>query len=104
MKSRLVLLCCFFSMLFVAAAAFSQTSASLVGSVKDPTGAIVANAGITVTNADKGITRNTVSNGDGEWAVPALYPGKYDLIVTAPGCKRLEAQGGVHEVGKKARV
>ena len=104
MKSRFVLLCCFFSMLFVAAAAFTQTSASLVGSVKDPTGATVANADITVANTERGITRNTVSNADGEWAVPALSPGKYDLIVTAPGFKKYEAKGVVLEVGQKARV
>jgi hypothetical protein len=104
MKSRLVLLCCLLSILLIAAVAFSQTSASLVGSVKDPTGAIVANAQITVTSTDRGIVRNTTSNGDGEWAVPALSPGKYDLTVVAPGFKKFEAKGVTLEVGQKARV
>jgi hypothetical protein len=104
MKSRLVLLCCVVAVLLIAAVAFGQTSASLVGSVKDPSGAIVANAQITVASADRGIERNTTSNSDGEWAVTALSPGKYDLTVAAPGFKKFEAKGVVLEVGQKARV
>ena len=104
MKSRLVLLACLLVILLVAATAFSQTSASLVGSVKDPSGAIVANAGVTVTSADRGIVRNTTSNTDGEWAVTALSPGKYDLSVSAPGFKKFEAKAITLEVGQKARV
>jgi hypothetical protein len=104
MKSRLVLLACLLAILLVAANAFSQTSASLVGSVKDPSGAIVANAQVTVTSADRGIVRNTTSNTDGEWAVTALNPGKYDLIVIAPGFKKFEAKAVTLEVGQKARV
>jgi hypothetical protein len=88
----------------MAGAALAQTSASIVGSVKDPSGATIANAEITVSNSDKGITRTTTSNADGEFAVPALSPGKYDLSVTAPGFKKFEAKGVVLEVAEKARV
>src|SRR5579864_3183670 len=104
MKSRLVLLACLLAIVLIAATAFSQTSASLVGSVKDPSGAIVANAQVTVTSADRGIVRNTTSNTDGEWAVTALSPGKYDLTLSAPGFKKFEAKAIVLEVGQKARV
>jgi hypothetical protein len=72
--------------------------------VKDPSGATVANAQVTVVSNDRGITRNTTSNADGEWAVPALSPGKYDLSVVAPGFKKFEAKNVVLEVGQKARV
>jgi hypothetical protein len=104
MKSRLVLLCCLSTIVLLAATGFSQTSASMVGSVKDPTGATIANAEVTVTNAERGITRTTSSNSDGEWAVPALPAGKYDLTVTAAGFKKYQAQGVVLEVAQKARV
>jgi hypothetical protein len=103
MKSRLAL-GGLVAMLLVSAAAFSQTSASLVGSVRDPSAAAVANAQITVASADRGIVRNTTSNTDGEWAVPALPSGKYDLSVTAPGFRKFEARGVVLQVGQKARV
>jgi hypothetical protein len=104
MKSRLVLLCCLSTIVLLAATGFSQTSASMVGSVKDPTGATIANAEITVTNAERGITRTTTSNADGEWAVPALPAGKYDLAVTAAGFKKYQAQGVTLEVAQKARI
>jgi Carboxypeptidase regulatory-like domain/TonB-dependent Receptor Plug Domain len=104
MKTRLLLACCLSTILLVANATFSQTSASLVGSVKDPSGAIVANAQVTVTSADRGIVRNTASNADGEWAVTALSPGKYDLSVTAPGFRKFEAKSLVLDVGQKARL
>src|SRR5579864_7191996 len=104
MKSRLVLLACLLAIVLIAATAFSQTSASMVGSVKDPTGAAIANAGVTVSNAERGITRNTTSNSDGEWAVPSLPAGKYDLVVTAPGFKKYQAQGVILDVAQKARI
>src|SRR6266481_5931944 len=104
MKTFLMFLLCLVLVTFPGVTAFSQTSASLVGSVKDPSGASVANAQVTVVSNDRGITRNTTSNGDGEWAVPALSPGKYDLSVVAPGFKKFEAKGVVLEVGQKARV
>jgi len=104
MKSRLVLLCCLSTIVLLAATASSQTSASMVGSVKDPTGATIANAEVTVTNAERGITRTTASNADGEWAVPALPAGNYDLAVTAAGFKKYQAQGVILDVAQKARI
>jgi hypothetical protein len=76
----------------------------MVGSVKDPTGAAVVGAEITVTDSEHGITRNTISNGDGEWAVPALSPGTYDLTVVAPGFKKYDAKGVILRVAQKARI
>jgi hypothetical protein len=104
MKSRLVLLACLLAILLLAVAAFSQTNASMVGSVKDPTGATIANAEVTVTNAERAITRTTTSNADGEWAVPSLPAGKYDVSVTAAGFKKYQAQGVILDVAQKARV
>jgi len=104
MKSRIIVFGCFLAFAFAGVPAFCQTSASLVGSVKDPSGATVANAQVTVVSNDRGITRNTTSNAEGEWAVPALSPGKYDLTVVAPGFKKFEAKNVVLEVGQKARV
>jgi hypothetical protein len=104
MRSRLSLLGSLLSVLLLATAAFSQTSASMVGSVKDPSGAVISGAQITVTNTERGITRTTTSNADGEWSVPALPPGKYDLSVTAAGFKGYSAKGVVLDVAQKARV
>jgi hypothetical protein len=104
MKSSLVCLILLLSLLSAPATLLGQDTASLTGTVTDPTGAAVANAQVTVTNAEHGIKRTTVSNSDGEWAAPALTPGKYDLAVVAPGFKKYEVRGLILRVAQKARV
>ncbi|MGC2196238.1 MAG: carboxypeptidase-like regulatory domain-containing protein, partial [Terriglobales bacterium] len=104
MKTRLVLLCGLLSILFASLCAVAQESATLTGTVTDPSGAVVANAQITVANVERGIERTTASNADGEWATPALSPGKYDLTITAPGFKKHEVKGVILRVAQKARV
>jgi len=104
MKSRLTHLSTLLAVVLASGLALAQTSGSIVGSVKDPSGATIANADVTVTNPEKDITRTTTSNADGEFSVPALSPGRYNLSVTAPGFKKFEARSIVLEVAQKARV
>jgi hypothetical protein len=92
------------TVLFVSSAALGQNSASIVGSVKDATGATIANAQVLVSNPERGINRATTSNTDGEWAVPALPAGSYSLVVTSPGFRKFEAKNVVLQVAQKARV
>ncbi|MGA3091904.1 MAG: carboxypeptidase regulatory-like domain-containing protein [Terriglobales bacterium] len=83
----------------------AQDTASLTGTVRDPSGASVANAEIAVTNADKGIDRNTKTNSDGEYSVPALpAPASYVVTVTAPGFKRFVAKGVALDIAQKSRI
>ena len=82
----------------------AQDTASVTGTVRDASGASVANAQIAVTAADHGITRETTSNTDGEYAVPALAPGTYNISVTAQGFKKFTATDVILRVAQKARV
>jgi Carboxypeptidase regulatory-like domain len=102
MKSRLVLLSIVVSVLF-SVAAQAQDTASLTGSVKDPSGAAVANAEVAVASPTRGINRVTTTNSDGEYAVPALPPGSYDVTITAPGFKKYQAPGVILRVAQKVR-
>src|SRR6201987_4671482 len=104
MKTCLVVLLLLASILFASLAGFAQESATLTGTVSDPTGAAVPNAQVSLSNAEHGIKRSTVRNGDGVWSAPALPPGKYDLGVTAPGFKKYEVRGVILRVAQKARV
>ena len=88
-------------LVFSAAFVHAQDTASLTGTVRDPTGASIAGAQVMVGNAEHGINRTTVTNSDGEYSVPALpAPNSYDITVTAEGFKKYVAKGVVLDGGK----
>ena len=93
--------------MLVLSAAFvhAQDTASLTGTVRDSSGASVANAQVAVTSIERGINRTTTTNSDGEYSVPALpAPASYNVTVNAPGFKKFQATGVVLQVAQKARV
>jgi hypothetical protein len=83
---------------------WAQTTGSITGTVHDSSGAVIANAQVTVSNTDKGISRTTPSNSAGEYLVAGLGQGSYDITVTAEGFKKFEAKGVALDVAQKARV
>src|SRR5205807_1731956 len=104
MKSSLVFLILLLSLLSLPALLLAQDTASITGTITDPTGAAIGGAQVTVSNAEHGSKRTTVSNSDWEWSAPALTPGKYDLTVAAQGFKKYEVKGLILRVAQKARV
>ena len=65
---------------------FAQSNkGTIVGTVTDPNGALVAGAKITVINPATGDTREATTNDDGTYTVPNLDPGKYRVSVDAAG-------------------
>src|SRR5579862_7500639 len=88
---------CFFAVL-----AFSQAeigSATLNGTVTDPTGAAVPNAKVTVTSPQTGLTRTTTTNDTGLYSFPQLPVGTYDLTVEANGFKLTKRTGASLTIG-----
>jgi len=57
------------------------------GTVSDPTGAVVANAKVTLKDAQTGITKEAAATHDGTFLFPDLAVGLYVVTVTAPGFK-----------------
>jgi hypothetical protein len=55
------------------------------GYVADPTGAMVPNARITITNADHGASRSAVTDAQGRWLMAGLVSGNYRATVEMPG-------------------
>jgi hypothetical protein len=86
--------------------AWSQTAATgqIVGTVTDPSKAVVGQATITVTNEATGITRTVKSNAEGDYAVPLLTPGSYSVIVEAAGFKTQTSQNILVQVASTATV
>jgi hypothetical protein len=58
---------------------------SIVGVVKDPSGAAIVNATVTLRNEATGVSRVAASNQDGGYQFPALIPGVYSVQVSAAG-------------------
>ncbi len=63
----------------------AQSTSSLSGTVTDASGAVVANAAITIHQIQTSAERNTVSDAAGNFTAPSLQPGDYVVTVTAPG-------------------
>jgi hypothetical protein len=67
--------------------------ATLTGVVSDPTGAVVANAKVTLRDAGSGSERSTVTNGEGYYTFASVPVGSYDLSVDAPGFQGYKVSG-----------
>src|SRR3979411_2725049 len=88
----------------VSLAALAQDTSVISGSVRDHSGAAIPNATVTSSNESGTLSRTTVSNSDGEYSVPGLPAGTYDLNISASGFRTWEATGIVLRVAQKSRV
>jgi hypothetical protein len=78
----------------IVGAAFGQTtSGDLVGTVKDPSGASIPNAEVTVTNEDTGVAVTVKSGSSGEFRASNLLPGKYDVAASSTGFQPYTLRG-----------
>ena len=76
------LLCLFAAVLLFSSPVRAQsTYGSVVGTVTDPSGAAVAGAQVTLTNAGTGERRTQPSGPDGLYSFVNLFPGKYKIEV-----------------------
>lgn len=74
----------------VSSMAAQEITGTILGTVKDPSGAVIPNATVTVLNTDKNVVIRTVtSNAAGEYVAPLLPIGHYTASVTAPGFKKM---------------
>ncbi len=82
---------------------FAQT-AQISGIVFDSTQARVPGARVEVTQASTGLSRSTVANAEGAYAIPLLPPGNYTLAVEAQGFKSFTQKNLQLEVEQSARL
>jgi hypothetical protein len=70
---------------------FAQTdTARIQGTITDPTGAVIPNTIITVTNADQGATFSATSDSGGNFIISGLPRGNYKIKVDASGFTSVE--------------
>src|SRR5438876_6553162 len=84
-----------FSLLTIVKPAVSQLpTATILGTVKDSTGAVIPGAAITAKSVETGLTRSAVSAEAGSYHLSALPVGAYEVRVELPGF-RTEVRSGL---------
>ena len=74
--------------------AFSQVLyGSIVGTIEDPSGAVVPNAAISLTNSGTSATREIKADEQGRYTAASLSPGTYSLKIIAPGFRTTTRTG-----------
>ncbi len=87
MNVRRLLLIAFTS-LFVSLFSFAQSTGNIQGTVTDASGAVVANAKVTVHNVNTGTDRVVQTDSDGNYLAASLPPGTYSVTIEAPGMQK----------------
>src|ERR1700687_4852929 len=65
-----------------------STFGSFVGTVHDPSGAVVASCTVTAQNTGTSATRTTTTDQNGTYGFVNLEPGSYQITMEAPGFQR----------------
>ena len=82
----------------------AQQTASINGTVVDPTDAAIPGAELVLTNVETGIKRRTSSSAQGYFNFTTLEGGRYSLLVSAKGFKMLDMGGLTLDVGQQMTV
>jgi hypothetical protein len=73
--------------------AWAQENATITGTVLDPTGAVIPNVAITLTNTATGQAREAVSNSSGIYSFANVGVGHFNLDATASGFEKFSRTG-----------
>src|SRR6202050_3412932 len=77
---------------------------TILGTVTDPSGAVVAGAKVSVKNVGTGLERTTDTSADGSFSLPELPIGTYTVTVTQTGFQTFVATGVTVDVATERRI
>ena len=77
----------------LAASVWAQVTASIVGKVKDASGAVVPGATVTAKHLESGLTRTAETDSNGSYSIPSLPIGQYELNTEKTGFKQEVRRG-----------
>lgn len=77
---------------------------SLLGTIRDASGAPIPNADISIVNTATGVSNAAKTDGEGNYNVPQLRVGVYTVTATAPGFSSAVAQNIAVAVGNRQRI
>ncbi len=90
-----------FVILAASGAAWSQSVQGVItGTITDPSGAVVPNATVTITNAGTNISQTTTTGSDGSYRFSLVPPGTYTVDVKAANFAEVRASGIVVEASQ----
>lgn len=101
MRARIILVFVLLAAITVSAQTFRGT---ILGTVTDPSGAVLPGATVTVKNVGTGLERTTETSADGSYALPELPIGTYTVTVTLTGFQTFQANGVIVDVATERRV
>ena len=93
-----------FALLLAVGSASAQTTATILGSIKDQSGAVLPGADVTVTAVATGQTRTAPTNERGEYRIPGLAVGDYKVEAKLTGFQSEVRQGITLVIGREAVV
>ncbi len=82
----------------------SAQTATIQGRITDPSGAVIAAARVTATNTATGIASSSLTTGSGDFTIPFLAPGVYNLVASKDGFSSAEQRGVKLDVDQTARL
>src|ERR1017187_1603613 len=92
------------ALLFISAAFSQAVNGTIVGTVTDASGGVVAGARVTITEVNTKIVHSRDTNSSGDYSFPDLPPGTYDVTAEMAGFKKGVKTGTVLEANNSPRV
>ena len=100
-----IFLCCTsLLLLFSAAVDAQETRGQILGRVTDPSGAVLVGATVKATNAGTNVVEKATTNESGDYFLPLLISGTYNVSVEAAGFREFSQEGVILRVADKLTV
>ena len=80
------------------------TTGTILGTVRDSTGAVVADATVTITDTGKGTVSTYKTDANGDYNAPFMIPGTYNVAAQKAGFKQDISNNVILDVDQHARV
>ncbi|MCP5113857.1 MAG: carboxypeptidase regulatory-like domain-containing protein, partial [bacterium] len=88
----------------VSTASAQLSTGTITGIVTDPSQAVLPGAAVELTSVETGVTTTAEANASGEYTIPLLQPGTYQLTAVQSGFRTYQRGGVVVESGRTIRI